>query len=255
MQKNVENIKEAGVIAEMGEPNQGDKRQNAMRAKTLLESDHAVSNLAFIRQHARPGALILIGGSRGIENMLRYRQSPLSEGAKSLWSHICVFEGQRDDKKDWIVESDLDFRGMKLINGYTESNTDRFERRDWYPNIAIMDFGLSALQVRRLMSEIKLISQKPPRYPILKILYAILLNERDRIFANSDTNKSLTCSAFVRHLYLQLGIDLSPQVSSVSATFPEDIFRTATTHQRYLLLREDRRSSSEVLQIADRKAS
>jgi hypothetical protein len=221
-----------------------DRRRNQMSRRTYVESDHSVENLEFIRKHAKPGAIILIGGTRLLESVIRHAQRMASDGSKNLWSHICVYQGIREDGSLWMHEVDLDFREFKLIKGYMESPVENVNDPKRYANIAIMDFSLTTSQRKFLFSQIKKFAQRQTNYSILAVLksffYAIL-GKRSNIFKKRyDERVPGTCSSFVRGLYLKLGIDLAPGVD-VQATFPEDIFRTPLLHQRHLIIRQCRR--------------
>jgi hypothetical protein len=50
-------------------------------------------------------------------------------------------------------------------------------------------------------------------------------------------DESFFCSAFVQHLYRQIGIDLSPGISAKHTT-PEDIAATLVPHTRWVLERD-----------------
>lgn len=217
------------------------RRKNSMTERTFVEKDGGRSNTDFILKNATPGSIVLIGGDRLIESFLRYCQTSFSGGTKSLWSHVCIFTGVREDGKGVLLECDLDVRDFKFINGCNESTVDLYEDPDNYPNIAILDFSLNDLQVKQLLQSAA--EAKDTRYAILEVLVFMIIffffGTRQNIF--KDEKNVDSCSSFVRRLYLELGIDLSPQVD-VQVTAPEDIFKSPRIHTRHLLIRQDRRT-------------
>ncbi|HEX9046579.1 MAG TPA: hypothetical protein VF988_06085 [Verrucomicrobiae bacterium] len=60
------------------------------------------------------------------------------------------------------------------------------------------------------------------------------LRARENLLAR---DRCVYCSAFVQQLFLGAGLDLAPGVAGKNTT-PEDIFRTAMPHTKYLLLRD-----------------
>ena len=68
-----------------------------------------LSNLEFFKRYAKPGCVGLFGGSSAIDRAIRRGQKELdAEGRASLWSHAAVFEGQRIDGRQWLIESDFE---------------------------------------------------------------------------------------------------------------------------------------------------
>lgn len=228
----------------MGAKRKVDRRDNPMAKNTYVERRlDRMTNTDFLEAHAQPGDILLVGGGRLIELVLRFLQASLYGGRSSLWSHIAIYGGRQQDGKHVIYTSDLDFVDGKWINGYCETTFCRYNPMH-YPNFAILNFSLNEEQRGALFAEIRKVSDKRPRYPLFRVFVAGLYSTfgfRKNIYPDSIEDKVVSCSAFVRRVFLNIGIDLSPGID-VFSTFPEDIFRTASLHRRFLMLRHQRRN-------------
>src|SRR5690349_15655415 len=104
---------------------------------------HRVSgmgNLEFLKRHAKPGAIGLFGGSSAVDRAIRVGQRELDDEAKpSLWSHVAVFEGERVDGEQWLLESDFEVGKMSLRNGVQENRIEKYESEKEWPNLAVLD--------------------------------------------------------------------------------------------------------------------
>ena len=221
-----------------------EQRHQLMKQRTYSEADHSVENFEFIKKHAKPGAIILVGGTWFIESLIRLAQRKMSNGSKSLWSHMSIYQGIREDGSLWMHEIDLDFRNFKLIKGYVESRVECINDAKRFANIAILDFSLNESQLKALFSQISEFARRRTSYAVLAVLKSYFystLGKRSNIFKKYfDEKAASSCSAFVRSLFLKLGMDLTPGID-VLATFPEDIFKTPLLHNRHLIIRQCRR--------------
>lgn len=206
------------------------------RIRVLQHRD--LSNAEFFKRYGAAGRVGLVGGSSALDRGIRHAQRLLDPQRKpSLWSHVFVFQGERHDDRLWLMESDFDFTQGRLRSGAQENRIDKYANEKEYPNAAVLDFGLPAEDVRKLLSAgLEFISKRTP-YALtgtLKTYWAMVQKaldgekERDEIF----------CSAFVRTLYKHVGLDLAPGVA-VRHTTPEHVARSVPPHTRHLLLRSE----------------
>ena len=200
-----------------------------------------LSNAEFFKRYGAPGRVGLVGGSSAVDRGIRHAQRLLDPARKpSLWSHVFVFQGERADGRGWLMESDFDVTRGRLRSGAQENRAEKYEDAKDYPNAAILDFGLPADDVRKLLGAgLEFVSRRTP-YALtgtLKTYWALLHKalegekDRDEIF----------CSAFVRSLYKHVGVDLAPGVA-VRHTTPEHVARAVPAHTRHVLLRDVARS-------------
>ncbi|MFN7974594.1 MAG: hypothetical protein U0166_19950 [Acidobacteriota bacterium] len=198
------------------------------------------TNRAFLDTHAGPGRVGLAGGETLIELAIRRSQRRIDpEKAWSLWSHAFVFEGSRADGRHWCLESDLEIARKHVRLGVQENRVDKYYDQSIYTKLAVLDFGLSADQTSRLLSEGLDLVASHARYSIRELFGTLITLHRSRREDHGNPlarDGALYCSAFVRHLFLKIGIDLAPDLHHKNTT-PEDIARTAVPHATYLLER------------------
>ncbi len=211
------------------------------------------SNREFLERYARAGCIGLSGGVTLIDRAICRAERHLdSEENWSAWSHAFLFQGRRADGHQWIIESDLQVHRKHIQLGVQENRISKYFDEDLYTILAVLDFGLTQSQVDLLLSEgLELVANRA-RYSLRELLGTFLalrkpeLRGRDNLLARE---RSLYCSAFVRHLFGRAGLDLTPGVD-VKNTTPEDIARTALPHVTYWLERE--RAKSKVREFKAR---
>ncbi len=213
---------------------------NAPAFSEVLVAD--LSNREFLERYAGPGRIGLAGGATMIDLAIRRAERHLDDDARwSLWSHAFFFQGLRADGQHWVVESDLDIHRKHIRLGVQENRGEKYFDEKLYRNLAVLDFGLADTQVAALVRAALDLVAARERYSIREIFGALIglrkeeLRERENPLARE---RSLFCSAFVRRLYAGAGVDLSPGIADKHTT-PEDIFRTALPHTRYVLRRDD----------------
>jgi hypothetical protein len=197
-----------------------------------------LSNLDFLRKFGKPGRIGLVGGVTAIDKGIRFAQRHLHPDRKhSLWSHALVFQGERVDGELWVIESDLEIGKGQFRNGVQENRVDKYADAVTFPNLAVLDFGLppeDALKV--ICAGLDLVVRRR-RYALggaLKTYWALLKQK-----LHEDKEKDATyCSSFVRAIFHQAGIDLTPGVA-VRHTTPEHIAMTEVPHTRHLLVRHE----------------
>ncbi len=195
------------------------------------------NNLEFLARFARPGAIGLVGGALPIDRAIRYVQKGLTgTGQPSLWSHALVFQGKRVDGQTWVIESDLDVRKGFARFGVQENRIDKYENAKHYPNLAVLDFGLTPKEAQTVLTLALDFVSQGTRYAIGGIFktYAAILRKQ---FWQQKEKDSTFCSSFVRTLYHAIQRDLSPGIA-IRHTTIEHLAQTELEHDRYELVRE-----------------
>jgi hypothetical protein len=196
-----------------------------------------LGNLEFLKKYARAGCVGLFGGSSGVDRAIRSGQRELDDEAKpSLWSHVAVFEGERIDGEQWLLESDIEVGKGQLRNGVQENRIAKYESEKDWPNLAVLDLGLKDKEIQRvLVAGLDLVAKrtKYDLHGILQTYWAMMRKTMDK----GRDKDSTFCSAFVRAVFHHAGIDLIPGIA-VQHTLPEHVSRTSVPHTRYLLVRD-----------------
>jgi hypothetical protein len=199
-----------------------------------------ISNQEFFARYASPGRVGLAGGSALIDRAIRKMQRALSETReRSAWSHAFLCSGQRLDGHPWVLESDLEIHRKQIRLGVQENRAAKYADETAYPNLAILDFGLSEEQVRLVMTEGLELLSGLARYSLRELVGTLLamqtptLRQRENLLAREG---SLYCSALVQHCYSKVGIEFCSGVMTKNTT-PHDIAVTPVPHTAYVLLR------------------
>ena len=206
-------------------------------ADTRVRRISGLSNLEFLKRYARPGCVGLFGGSSTIDRAIRRGQKELDAEVKpSLWSHAALFQGERLDGAQWLIESDFEVGKGQVRNGVQENRVDKYaDEKDW-PNIAVLDFGLKEKDAHRVVvAGLELVARRT-NYDLGGILETYWAMMRKTMGKGRDKDTTY-CSAFVRAVFQHAGIDLTPGVA-VQHTLPEQVSRTSVPHIRYLLVRD-----------------
>jgi hypothetical protein len=206
--------------------------------KTVLVT--GLSNSEFLQRHARPGRIGLSGGISFVDKAICRAQRHLDERSQwGVWSHAFVFEGERADGHQWVIESDLQVHHKHIQLGVQENRTSKYYDEALYTGLAVLDFGLSEAQVACLLREgLELVANRA-RYS-LRELFGTLIALRQPVLRGQPNvlarKRSLYCSALAQHLFRKAGLDLAPGVD-LKHTTPEHIARTTVPHVSYLLQR------------------
>ena len=205
-------------------------------ADTKVRVLRGLSNLEFLKRFASPGCVGLLGGSSTIDRAIRRGQKGLDGGKASLWSHAVLFEGERPDGRQWLIESDFEVGKGQLRNGVQENRIDKYGDEKEWPNMAVLDFGLSEKDARNVVvAGLDLVAQRS-NYDLRGVLETYWAMMR-KSMAKGREKESTFCSAFVRAVFRHAGIDLTPGIA-VQHTLPEQVSRTMLPHARYLLVRD-----------------
>ena len=199
-----------------------------------------LTNAEFFERYAAPGRIGLFGGPELINRMINRAQRHLSEDrAWSRWSHAFLFQGRRADGHHWVIESDLDIHKKHIRLGVQENRITKYHPDDKTSALAVLDFGLTPAQVERVIAAALEQVATRTRYSLRELagtLWAMRHEEwrpRENLLAR---DRSLFCSAFVRHVFAEAGIDLAAGID-LKNTAPEHIARTEVPHTQWLMVR------------------
>ena len=206
---------------------------------------NGLSNREFLERYARPGCIGLSGGISLIDRAICRAQRHLDPQENwGMWSHAFLFQGRRADGHHWVIESDLQVHRKHIQLGVQENRISKYFDEKLYTVLAVLDFGLKEAQVDLLVREgLELVANRA-RYSLRELLGTFFALRRPALRGRVNLlarERSLYCSALVRHLFRSAGLDLTPGVD-VKNTTPEDIARTTVPHVTYWLERERARS-------------
>ena len=209
-----------------------------MEPQTIIVS--GLSNQEFLERHARAGRVGLCGGATQVDLAIRRAQRHLHADHRwSDWSHAFLFQGPRIDGRHWVLESDLQILRKHIQLGAQENRMDKYFDEKIFPSLAVLDFGLAEQRVADLLRGGLDLVAAHQRYSLRELIGTLLalrkpaLRARENLLAREE---SAYCSAFVKLLFLELGMDLVPGVTAKNTT-PEDIARSPLPHTKYLLVR------------------
>jgi hypothetical protein len=206
-------------------------------AENKIHRLSGMSNREFLKKYAKAGCVGLFGGSSGVDRAIRTGQRELDDEAKpSLWSHVAVFEGERIDGEQWLLESDIEVGKGQLRNGVQENRIEKYESEKEWPNLAVLDLGLKDKDIQRVVVAGLDLVAKRTKYDLHGILQTYWAMMRKTMDQGHDKDSTF-CSAFVRAVFKHAGVDLVPGVA-VQHTLPEHVSRTPVPHTRYLLVRD-----------------
>lgn len=200
-----------------------------------------LSNEEFFARHAGAGRVGLVGGTALIDRAICRAQRHVSDGkAWSYWSHAFLMQGPRHDGHHWVIESDLDIHRKHIRLGVQENRMNKYHDEELYSTVAVLDFGLTAEQTAAILTEgLNLVADRT-RYSLRELLGAMVAMKNQTMRGRTNVlsrEKSLFCSALVRHLFRSAEVDLTPGLD-VKQTAPEDLARSVVPHTTYLLKRE-----------------
>jgi len=199
-----------------------------------------LSNREFFEAHAAPGRVGLVGGPLFIDRMIGRAQRHLDEDREwSRWSHAILFQGRRHDGHHWVVESDLDIKTKHIRLGVQENRVGKYYDEAKVSSLAVLDFGLTPEQLRRVLAGALELVAEGTRYSLREIAgtaWALRHPEwrpRENLLARE---KAFYCSAFVRHVFAQAGLDLAGGIAEKN-TAPEHLARSTAPHKKWVLTR------------------
>jgi hypothetical protein len=200
-----------------------------------------ISNREFLDLYARPGRIGLAGGSTLIDRVIRRAERRVNiEGKWSTWSHAFIFAERRCDGHQWVLESDLAAVHKHIRLGVQENRASKYHDEKLYGMLAILDFGISEEQLRALLCHGLQLMSDATKYSVRELFGTLLALKKQELRTKENVlarDQSFFCSAFVQHLYRQIGLDLAPGIHAKNTT-PEDISATLIPHTRYVLDRD-----------------
>jgi hypothetical protein len=199
-----------------------------------------LTNREFFSRHARAGRIGLVGGLELGNRLIARAQRHLHPGRDwSLWSHAFVFQGERVDGHQWVIESDLEIHRKHIRLGLQENRVEKYCGDEEYTVAAVLDFGLTDTQVRSVLAHALDLVANNTRYSLRELIGTLValhhpsLRTADNLLARDH---SFYCSAFVRHVFSQAGVELAPGIAEKNTT-PEDLFLSVREHSQWLLVR------------------
>lgn len=200
-----------------------------------------ISNREFLETHVGSARVGLCGGTEFINKAIRKLQWQVTaDGRRSPWSHAFMFSERRSDGEFWVLESDLDFRHKQIRLGVQENRMSKYYDEAEYPNLAIIDFGLTSGQTRAVLTEGLNLLSGLSTYSLSELLGTLIslnstrLRSKENLLAREG---ALYCSALVQHCFDAINLDLKPDVETKNIT-PHDLFQTPQPHTAYHLIRE-----------------
>jgi hypothetical protein len=200
-----------------------------------------LSNESFLQQYAGPGRVGLSGGITLVDKAICRAQRHLYDRKKwGSWSHAFLFQGRRQDGQHWVIESDLQIHHKHIQLGVQENRISKYFDQALYSTLAVLDFGLTELQIASLLSEALELAANREKYSLRELLGTLIALKHPRLRGSDNLlarEKSLYCSAFVQYLFRKSGLDLAPGIDGKNTT-PEDIACTPIPHLTWLLQRD-----------------
>ena len=142
----------------------------------------AVTNAQFMDAHAAPGYVGLVGGSDWLNRAIRRMQHPgFRPEQRSAWSHAFIFSGRRADGHLWILESDLEMHRKQIRLGVQENRASKYFDAEAFPNLAILDFGLSEQQTAQVLTAALDLLAGLTRYSLREIVGTLLAVQSRRL--------------------------------------------------------------------------
>ena len=214
-----------------------------------------LSNREFLEAHAAPGRVGLAGGADIISRLITFAQRHVDEQKqRSLWSHAFLFQGRRHDGHHWVLESDLEVHRKNIRLGVQENRTAKFCDDGQYPVLAVLDFALAEEQVTAVFRESLEMVASRVRYSLRELMGTLIALRRPAMRTRSNPlsrDRSIYCSAFVTHVLRKVGIDPVPGLDVKHAT-PEDLFRSPSVANVWLLQREQTKKPSLAQRVRSR---
>lgn len=204
-----------------------------------------VSNREFLERHAWAGCVGLSGGDSLVDKAICRAERHLDEQARwGKWSHAFLFEGRRVDGQHWVIESNLQIHHKHIQLGVQENRISKYFDEKSYPQLAVLDFGLTAEQLDTVLCAGLDLAANKEQYSLRELIGTLIALKRPQRRSGENLlarERSLFCSALVQHLFRKAGVDLAPGVDDKNTT-PEDIARSRAPHVTYLLQRDAARS-------------
>ncbi len=201
-----------------------------------------LTNQEFFERYAAPGRVGLIGGPELINRIISRAQRHLNDERQwSRWSHAFLLQGRRHDGHHWVVESDLDIKRKHIRLGVQENRLAKYFDGTANTAVAILDFGLTPAQEKLVLAHALELVAAGIRYSLREIAGTVWAMRhpgwcpRENLLAREQ---AFYCSAFVRHVFAQAGVDLAGGIAEKN-TAPEHIAQSPLPHTRWIMTRDE----------------
>ena len=153
---------------------------------------NGLSNREFFETYAQSGRVGLAGGADLISRAIEFAQRhvPGTAGG-SRWSHAFLFHGRRFDGEHWVIESDLEIHRKHIRLGVQENRASKFHDDAAYPQLAIIDFGLTATIEAALLREALEMVAGRVRYSLRELMGTLVALRHPRLRAKSNSRGKL----------------------------------------------------------------
>jgi hypothetical protein len=180
-------------------------------------------------QTAQPGNVVLVTMKSWIHDLVRRGQSSVTpNGEPSKWGHAFLVGQTREDGQIRIYESDIYFSRSGLKNGAQENTLAKYSHDDKNTHLCIMDFRLTADEVRLVLAAAQRKISLGVQYPVLELfgtLWAYLTNTFSR--PNPlDLERASYCSAYVNDCYASVERIVPRSVVHPTNVSPEHIYQS-----------------------------
>jgi hypothetical protein len=198
-------------------------------------------NRSFLQKHAAPGRIGLSTGVTLVDRLIARAQRHLDPRERwGTWSHAFLFQGERPDGRHWLIESDLQVHRKHIQLGVQENRVDKYHDEKLYTSLAVLDFGLPPAQAAQVIrAALDLVADRTC-YSLRELVGTLFALRHPELRTKENQlaqERSLFCSAFIRHIYRAAGVDLLPGVNP-KLTTPEDIAGSPVPHRLFLLKRQ-----------------
>lgn len=210
----------------------------------MLMPDHthafprSLSNREFLATHALPGRVGLACGDTLIDRVIARAERHVDPGlAWGRWTHSFVVGERRCDGQVWVIESDLEVHTKHIRLGAQENRISKYDDGELYTSLALLDFGLPPETVTRLLARGLDMVAGRTRYSLRELVGTLIAMQHPHLLPRRNPlaqPASFYCSAFVRCLFLSVGLDLTPGLD-VKNTAPENLWRSPLAHETWLL--------------------
>ena len=124
--------------------------------------------------------------------------------------------------------------------GVQENRMSKYFDESEFPNLAVIDFDLSAEQIKAVLTEALNLLSGLSTYSLTELLGTLMAMSRTGLRAKENLlarEGALYCSAMVQHCFDAINFDLKPNVETKNIT-PHDLFMTPQPHSCYRMIRE-----------------
>lgn len=200
-----------------------------------------MTNEQFFEKYSGSACVGLVGGTHFIDRAIKNAQKKLTVNRKSShFSHAFILSEKRSDGKWWLIESDLEFHRKQVRLGVQENRVDKYFDSSLFPNVAILDFKLTASQQQDILTEALNLVAGRGKYSLRETLGVLLSfskekRDNENLFAQEN---SFICSSLVQHCYHRAEIIFNETVSLKHIT-PEDIYATRKEHSVNKIIRQE----------------